>query len=94
MNDHSIFYYLYASFTNAQLPVLKVAALYFDKLVLLDPVGASWDTIGADHYAREAVKLLRDAGILQTVMPANVLARFADQRLCIRHGDSRRGMAA
>jgi len=28
--------------TNAQLPLLKVAALYFDKLVILDPVGASW----------------------------------------------------
>jgi hypothetical protein len=33
------------SFTNAQLPLLKVAALYFDKLAILDPVGASL----ADH---------------------------------------------
>lgn len=49
MNMHSLFYYPYASFTNAQIPLLKVAALYFDNLVLLDPVGASWDTIGADH---------------------------------------------
>lgn len=40
MTDHNLFYYSYASFTNAQLPLLKVAALDFDKLVVLDPVGA------------------------------------------------------
>jgi hypothetical protein len=57
INDHNLFYYPYASLTNAQLPLLKVAALYFDKLVILDPVGASWDTIGADHLARDAVRL-------------------------------------
>lgn len=57
MTDHNLFYYPYASFTNAQLPLLKVAALYFDKLVILDPVGASWDTVGADHLARDAVRL-------------------------------------
>lgn len=42
MTEHNLFYYPYASFTNAQLPLLKVAALYFDKLVTLDSVGASW----------------------------------------------------
>jgi len=26
---------------------MKVATLWFDKLVILDPVGASWETIGA-----------------------------------------------
>jgi hypothetical protein len=41
MTEHNLFYYPYASFTNAQLPLLKVAALWFDKLVILDPVGAS-----------------------------------------------------
>lgn len=40
MTGHDLFYYLYASFTNAQLPLLKVAAVWFDKLVILDPVGA------------------------------------------------------
>ena len=34
MTEHDQFYYPYASFTNAQLPLLKVAALYFDKLVV------------------------------------------------------------
>lgn len=45
MTEHNLLYYPYASFTDAQLPLLKVAALWFDKLVILDPVGASRDTI-------------------------------------------------
>ena len=66
MTKHNLFYYPYASFTNAQLPLLKVAALYFDKLYILDPVGASWDTIGADYIARNAITLLKEAGILKS----------------------------
>lgn len=42
MTDHNLLYYLYASCTNAQLPLLQVAALWFDKLNILDPVGVSW----------------------------------------------------
>jgi hypothetical protein len=76
MTEHNLFYYPYASFTNRQLPLLKVAALYFDKLTILDPVGASWDTIGADFFARDAVKLLKDAGILEIVTPSDVLAKY------------------
>lgn len=60
--DHNLFYYPYASFTNTQLPLLKVAAVWFDRLVILDPVGASRDTISADHITREAVRLLNGAG--------------------------------
>lgn len=45
MTEHKLFYYPYASFTNAQLPLLKVAALWFDKLLILDPFGASWDVL-------------------------------------------------
>ena len=52
MTDHSLFYYLYTSFTKAQLPLLKVATLYFNKQYILDLVGASWATIGADYHAR------------------------------------------
>jgi hypothetical protein len=77
MMDHNLFYYPYASFTNQQLPLLKVAALYFDKLVILDPVGASWATVGADHVARDAITLLKDAGILDVVTPADVIAKYA-----------------
>ena len=56
MTEHKLFYYSYASFTNERLPQLKVAALYFDMLYILVPVGASKATICADHCAREAVK--------------------------------------
>jgi hypothetical protein len=75
MSEHNLFYHPYASFTNAQLPPLKVAALYFDKLVIVDPVGASWATVGADHQAGEAVNQSQDAGILQTVTPPDVLTK-------------------
>lgn len=76
MAEHRLFYYPYASFTDAQLPLLKVAAVWFDKLVILDPVGASWDTIGADQVARDAVRQLKDAGVLEVVTPAEVLAKY------------------
>ena len=56
---------------------MKVAVLYFDKLVILDPVGASWASIDADYPARQAVKQLQDAGILHTVTPADVLTKYA-----------------
>jgi hypothetical protein len=46
MNGHTLFYCPYTSFTDQQLPLLKVVALWFDKLVILDPVGASWDPVG------------------------------------------------
>lgn len=62
MTEHKLFYYPCASFTNVQLQLLEVAAPCFDKLVILGPVGASWDTIGADHVARDASKQLNDAG--------------------------------
>lgn len=76
MHEHNLFYYPYASFTDTQLPLLKVAALWFDKLVILDPVGASWDTVGADSIARAAVLQLKDAGILEMVTPSTVLAKY------------------
>jgi hypothetical protein len=62
------------SFTSAELTLLE-AALYFDKLVLLDPAGTSWETIWADHHACEAVMQLKCEGILQMVTPADVLVK-------------------
>ena len=41
MTKHTVFYYPYASFTNEQLLLLKVAALWFDKLGILDLASAS-----------------------------------------------------
>lgn len=103
MSDHRLFYFPYASFTDAQLPLLKVAALYFDKLIFLDPVDASWGTVGAGVQAREAVRSLAEAGLLERVSPAEVLDLHAahiaeavrrDMRdeefleLCDRHADA------
>jgi hypothetical protein len=78
MNEHNLFYYPYASFTDAQLPLLKVAALYFDKLYILDPERASWKGIGVNRNAQQAVKLLEDNQILETIRPEDVLAKYAD----------------
>lgn len=83
-----------ASFTKIQLPPLKVAALDFDKLVILDPAGASWATIGADHHARDAVMQLKEAGILQMVTPTEIQAKFGGPKLCVHHGHPSHGMAA
>jgi hypothetical protein len=77
MTEHSLFYYPYASFTNAQLPLFKVAAMYFDIVVILDLVCVSWAIIGADYHARDAVRQLQDAGILQKVTQADVLVKYA-----------------
>src|SRR5262249_40385922 len=46
------------------------------KLFILDPVGASWDTIGADAGARDAVRVLADAGVLELVSPTAVLTTY------------------
>jgi hypothetical protein len=51
MSEHNLFSYPYVSFTDAQHPLLKVTALWFDKLVILDPDGASGATVGAELIA-------------------------------------------
>ena len=57
MTEHNLFYHSYATFTNAQLPLLKVAAPHFGKLVVVDPVGSSGATIGAEQ--RQTLKITR-----------------------------------
>ena len=76
MAQHNLFYYPYASFIEEQLPLLKVAALYFDKLYILDPQGASWDSIGIDDTTLKAINSLKDVGILEIVTPSAVLATY------------------
>src|SRR4051812_40949894 len=76
--DNRLFYYPYATFFDAQLPLLKVAALYFDKLALLDPRSASWDRIGADPKALTEVSLLEQHGLLDRVHPSEVLERYEE----------------
>ena len=43
--------------TRIYLMHLKVAAVYLDKPVILDPVGASFANSDNDHYGREVVQL-------------------------------------
>jgi hypothetical protein len=54
---------------------LKDAVLYFDR-VIINPVVASWATIGADHRFGEAIKQLLDLDILQMLMSADVQAKY------------------
>lgn len=75
MNAHSIFYYPYASFRDDQVPLLKAAALYFDKLYILDPLKASWNMIGPMGGMQELL-LLEEAGILERVAPEEVLKNY------------------
>jgi len=37
----------------------ELAALYVDKLVILDPISASWATIGADRFENPGFRLPR-----------------------------------
>jgi hypothetical protein len=75
MNPHTLFYYPYGSFTDQQAPLLKAAALYFDKLYILDPEKASGGEIGAVGVARE-VKVLEQHGIFKLVATEEVLLKF------------------
>lgn len=72
MSEHSVFYYPYATLGAEQSPLLKAAALYFDKLFILDPLKASWATIGPGERERE-LRLLESEGILQRIAPEEVL---------------------
>lgn len=74
MGQHSVFYYPYASFGAEQSLLLKAAALYFDKLYILDPLKASWATIGPGERETD-LRLLESEGILQRVAPEDVLLR-------------------
>jgi hypothetical protein len=75
MNSHSIFYYPYASFRDDQVPLLKAAALYFDKLYILDPFKASWDMVGPAG-GMEELSLLEQEGIFERVAPEEVLKKY------------------
>src|SRR6266852_515994 len=92
MTEHSIFYYPYADFRNAQLPLLKVAALYFDKLYLLDPFTA---ISGGEEFARGSdrdeiarnVDLLKERKILKEIHPDEVLGTYNSQIAAAIHDD-------
>jgi hypothetical protein len=85
MSEHSIFYYPYADFKNEQLPLLKVAALYFDKLYILDPHKASYApnsvTLEIDGTVENNLRLLADPSIsiLKYISPAEVLGKYEQE---------------
>lgn len=64
MNSHNIFRYPYASFTGNQSSLLKVAAIYFDKLYILDPEKSSSGMIGIQDpkVAKDNVEFLLPRG--------------------------------
>jgi hypothetical protein len=72
MSGHSIFYYPYASLTKQHSLLLKVVALYFDKLYILDPEKASFDSIGVREMGAD-LQLLEQAGLLERIAPEAVL---------------------
>jgi len=76
--EHNLFHYPFPSFTNTQIPLFRVVALYFDKLFLLDLVVRAGPIIGADHHGREIVVKLQEAGDLRMVTPADVPAKYVD----------------
>lgn len=74
MGEHSVFYYPYATLGAEQSPLLKAAALYFDTLFILDPLKASWATIGPGEHETD-LRLLESEGILRRIAPEEVLLR-------------------
>jgi hypothetical protein len=76
MTKNRLFYYPYATLVDAQLPLMKTAALYFDSLAMLDPRDASWDRVGADPVALDEVLLLERHGILERVSPTAVFEQY------------------
>lgn len=77
MNPHTLFYYPYASLTDAQGPLLKAAALYFDRLYILDPEKATGASIGIGEV-EDDVNLLEKEGILERVSPEDILVKYED----------------
>ena len=79
MTTHSIFYYPYASFMSDQSPLLKVAAIYFDKLYILDPEKSTSGIIGIEEpEVAKDVALLehKDVEILERIAPEEVVEKY------------------
>jgi hypothetical protein len=89
MTKNRLFYYPYATLLDAQLPLMKTAALYFDSLVMLDPRDATWDRIGPDPGALDEVLLLERHGILERVSPTDVLEQYSSEFVVAVHEDIR-----
>lgn len=72
MNSWNSDHYRYTFFTNVQLFLLKVTAPWFDKLVILDPIGV--DRVAID-MAKKSLKgrfIVRDDTYLQAYDGAGI----------------------
>ena len=90
MSAHEIFYFPYGYFEDAQTPLLKMAALYFDKLYLLDPELATSGTIGisAPEVAENLALLEQEPHkILERVNPKDVVAKYENAIANAVHSD-------
>jgi hypothetical protein len=67
-----LFYYPYVSPRDGQRDLFRLAALYFDKVHLLDPLGAAGGLVGPGAVADE-VKLLHEADLLEPIDPGRLL---------------------
>ncbi|MBK8937956.1 MAG: hypothetical protein IPM79_10010 [Polyangiaceae bacterium] len=67
--------------TDAELPLLKASALYFDKLYILDPEAASWGTVGADAAVGEARSRLDAEGVFERLRPEEAIESHGDRLL-------------
>jgi hypothetical protein len=75
VREHSIFYYPYASFGYEQAPLLRAAALYFNKLYVLDPEKARARGTGALEGIGKDVLLLEREGLIERISPEQILER-------------------
>ena len=83
MKEHSVFYYPYASFRDENLPLLKAAALYFDKIYILDPTKAHSDSIGATPGIEDEINLLQKEGrgFIERIDPTEVFDQTSEASL-------------
>jgi hypothetical protein len=77
MTENRLFYYPYATLSDSQLPLMKTVALYFDKLVLLDPQAATWDRVGPEPGALDEALVLERHGVLQRLSPMSVFEDYS-----------------
>jgi hypothetical protein len=77
--DLTLFYFPYAGLETSQRALLRLVALYFDRLYLLDPEKATGGTVGAGEIAAEARALeAEDVGLLERFAPEDVISIYAD----------------
>lgn len=88
MSPNSVFYYPYADFKDRNLPMLKAAALYFDKLYILDPFKAvSGSNEFNDLPVARDVQQLEQEKILVRVSPEEVLGKYENNIAEAIHDD-------